>query len=82
LEDLVSEVRQRLARKAELDNMTRQAEGLRVVHGIRDEDVKVTAANAGDDTRAVDASPVAATATETLAVEGNQSKGQTADSTS
>jgi histidyl-tRNA synthetase len=37
LSDLVSEVKQRLARKAELDRITKQAEGLRVVGGTRGE---------------------------------------------
>jgi histidyl-tRNA synthetase len=35
--DLVSEIRQRLKRKADLDLLTREAEGLRLVGGIRGE---------------------------------------------
>lgn len=37
--DVVVEVQERLRRKNELDAMTRQAEGLRVVHGIKPEDI-------------------------------------------
>ncbi|KAH8675379.1 histidyl-tRNA synthetase-like protein [Xylariales sp. PMI_506] len=39
LANVVEEVKQRLRRKYELDDMTRQAEGLRVVHGIRGEEI-------------------------------------------
>jgi histidyl-tRNA synthetase len=35
LSDLVAEVRQRIGRKAELDRMTTQAEGLKVVEGVK-----------------------------------------------
>lgn len=35
--DLVSEIKQRLKRKAELDSITREAEGLKVIDGIRGE---------------------------------------------
>lgn len=35
LANMVNEVKIRLQRKRELDEMTRQAEGLRVVHGIK-----------------------------------------------
>lgn len=41
LSDLVSEIKQRLKRKADLDSMTKEAEGLRVVGGIRGEPEKV-----------------------------------------
>ena len=41
LDDLENEVLQRLARKKALDDMTKQAEGLRVVRGIKGEDVKI-----------------------------------------
>jgi len=37
LVDIVSEIRKRLERKANLDNMVREAEGLRVVDGIKGE---------------------------------------------
>ncbi|PQE14147.1 hypothetical protein CJF31_00006674 [Rutstroemia sp. NJR-2017a BVV2] len=40
LEDLVSEVKQRLKRKADLDNMAQKAGGLRVVGGIKDDKTK------------------------------------------
>lgn len=40
LEDLVHEVRTRIKRKAELDRITQQAEGLRVIGGIRAETEK------------------------------------------
>ncbi|KAI1852312.1 hypothetical protein JX265_006362 [Neoarthrinium moseri] len=39
LASVADEVKQRLMRKAELDGMTIQAEGLRVVHGVRGEEV-------------------------------------------
>jgi len=42
LEDLVSELRRRLERKEELDDMARQAEGLKVVDGIKGEQVEKT----------------------------------------
>lgn len=35
--DLVSEIKQRLQRKADLDSLTREADGLRVVDGVRGE---------------------------------------------
>ncbi|KAL6403687.1 histidyl-trna synthetase [Ilyonectria robusta] len=41
LKDMTREVKVRLQRKRELDEMTRQAEGLRVVHGIKGDEVKV-----------------------------------------
>lgn len=43
LDALVSEVRQRLKRKADIDNMTRKADGLRVVGGIKDDKAKIEA---------------------------------------
>ncbi|KAI1338495.1 hypothetical protein F5Y15DRAFT_385954 [Xylariaceae sp. FL0016] len=39
LSDIVQEVKQRLLRKQTLDDMTRSADGLRVVHGLRGEEV-------------------------------------------
>lgn len=39
LADIAAEVRHRLQRKAALDRITQQAEGLKVVHGIRGEQV-------------------------------------------
>jgi histidyl-tRNA synthetase len=39
LANVAEEVRQRLQRKKELDGLTVKAEGLRVVHGIRGEEV-------------------------------------------
>lgn len=39
LANVADEVKLRLTRKYELDGLTRQAEGLRVVHGIRGEEV-------------------------------------------
>ncbi|SPN96948.1 probable HTS1 - histidine--tRNA ligase, mitochondrial [Cephalotrichum gorgonifer] len=38
LDDLVADVKAKLSRRAELDDLTRQAEGLKVVHGIKGED--------------------------------------------
>lgn len=40
LTDLVNEIRLRIKRKAELDSITQQAEGLRVIGGIRGESDK------------------------------------------
>ncbi|KAF5019026.1 hypothetical protein F66182_8976 [Fusarium sp. NRRL 66182] len=40
LSDMAKEIKVRLQRKRELDDMTRQAEGLRVVHGIKGDDAK------------------------------------------
>ncbi|KAI5465863.1 hypothetical protein BGZ63DRAFT_348590 [Mariannaea sp. PMI_226] len=40
IKDMTREVKIRLQRKRELDEMTRQAEGLRVVHGIKGDEVK------------------------------------------
>jgi histidyl-tRNA synthetase len=39
LGDIVEEVRYRLRRKQELDELTRQADGLRVVHGIKGDEI-------------------------------------------
>lgn len=43
LSDLVSEIKKRIDRKALLDNMTRRADGLKVVDGIRGEPEKLQA---------------------------------------
>ena len=40
LSDLVAEVKARIKRKAELDDLTKQAEGLRVVGGVKGEEVE------------------------------------------
>lgn len=48
LDNLIEEVQVRIARKKQLDSMTQQAEGLRVVDGIKGEDVKAAAAAAGE----------------------------------
>lgn len=50
LDALVSEVKQRLKRKADIDNMTRKADGLRVVGGIKDDKAKAEAILAGEST--------------------------------
>jgi len=42
-ENLEEEVQQRLTLKKQLDSIARQAAGLRVVHGIKGEDVKASA---------------------------------------
>jgi hypothetical protein len=42
LENLEDEVQQRLALKKQLDSIVREAAGLRVVHGIKSEDVQVS----------------------------------------
>ncbi|GAB1310336.1 Cytoplasmic and mitochondrial histidine tRNA synthetase [Madurella fahalii] len=46
LDNLTEEVQLRIARKKQLDSMTQQAEGLRVVDGIKGEEVKAAAAAA------------------------------------
>ncbi|CAI4216212.1 unnamed protein product [Parascedosporium putredinis] len=43
LDNLVADVKAKLARRAELEDMTRQAEGLKVVHGIKGEELEVSA---------------------------------------
>lgn len=47
LDDAASEIKQRLARKHKVDELTAQAEGLRVVDGIKGEDVKAAEGSAG-----------------------------------
>ena len=44
LDNLVEEVQARLARKEQLDAITQRAEGLKVVDGIKGEEVKAAAA--------------------------------------
>lgn len=46
LDNLIEEVKARLARKQELDRITEQAEGLKVVGGVKAEDVKAPAETA------------------------------------
>lgn len=54
LDNVAAEIKQRLQRKKELDNLTVKAEGLRVVHGIRGDEV-----SAGETAAAVEtAAPV------------------------
>ncbi len=48
LDNLVQEVQTRLARKEQLDGITQQAEGLKVVDGIKGEEVKAAAAAAAE----------------------------------
>lgn len=43
LDNLIGEVQLRLARKQQLDAVTQEAEGLRVVDGIKGEEVKASA---------------------------------------
>jgi histidyl-tRNA synthetase len=43
LDNLAEEVQLRLARKQQLDSITQQAEGLKVVDGIKGEEVKASA---------------------------------------
>lgn len=45
MDKLVPEVQKRLSRKRELDDIARQAEGLKVVGGLRGEEAKVEEAN-------------------------------------
>ncbi|KAL3419014.1 histidyl-tRNA synthetase [Phlyctema vagabunda] len=55
LADLVTEVKQRMKRKAAIDSMTKQAEGLRVVGGTRGEEAKPeeAASSEGGNTEAI-----------------------------
>jgi len=46
LDNLIEEVKARLVRKQELDNITEQAEGLKVVGGVKGEEVKAAAETA------------------------------------
>jgi histidyl-tRNA synthetase len=68
LTDLVRETKDRLARKRELDEITRGADGLRVVHGIKGEDVKAdvdaAAAAGGEEAATAPAPPTPQTAVE------------------
>ncbi len=48
LDNLIEEVQARLARKEQLDGITQQAEGLKVVDGIKGEEVKAAAAAAAE----------------------------------
>ncbi|KAF5622349.1 histidyl-tRNA synthetase [Fusarium tjaetaba] len=62
MSDMAKEIKVRLQRKRELDEMTRQAEGLRVVHGIKGDEVKnaekeVEDANPETTPAAVEATP-------------------------
>ncbi|KAH7252394.1 hypothetical protein BKA59DRAFT_525748 [Fusarium tricinctum] len=62
--DMAKEIKVRLQRKRELDEMTRQAEGLRVVHGIKgdaDKDVEKKAEDAKPETTPVAAEPTPGT---------------------
>jgi histidyl-tRNA synthetase len=49
LADLVSEVQQRIDRKANLDALVQQADGLRVVGGIKSDEAEKNKANTGVD---------------------------------
>ncbi len=42
LDNLIEEVQKRITQKKKLDAITRQAEGLKVVHGIKGDDVKAS----------------------------------------
>ncbi|KAG5661602.1 hypothetical protein KAF25_005724 [Fusarium avenaceum] len=62
--DMAKEIKVRLQRKRELDEMTRQAEGLRVVHGIKgdaDKDVEKKAEDTKPETTPVAAEPTPGT---------------------
>lgn len=43
LDNLIEEVKLRITRKDELDGLTQQAQGLKVVDGVKGEDVKASA---------------------------------------
>ncbi|KAK7394078.1 Cytoplasmic and mitochondrial histidine tRNA synthetase [Neonectria punicea] len=64
IKDMTREVKVRLQRKRELDEMTRQAEGLRVVHGIKGDEVKAEKAPATVEQAAVEQTPIEQTPTE------------------
>lgn len=46
LDNLIEEVQARLTRKQELDSIVQQAEGLKVVDGVKGEEVKAAAETA------------------------------------
>lgn len=46
LDNLIEEVKLRLARKQQLDSLTQQAQGLKVADGIKGEEVKAAAETA------------------------------------
>lgn len=58
IKDMTREVKVRLQRKRELDEMTRQAEGLRVVHGIKGDEVKAEKAPAAVEQTPAEQTPV------------------------
>ncbi|KAF7549390.1 hypothetical protein G7Z17_g6411 [Cylindrodendrum hubeiense] len=69
LKDMTREVKVRLQRKRELDEMTRQAEGLRVVHGIKGHEVKAAEAPAAVEQPAAEQAPVEQASVEQTPVE-------------
>ncbi|KPM40671.1 Histidine--tRNA ligase, mitochondrial [Neonectria ditissima] len=64
LKDMPREVKVRLQRKRELDEMTRQAEGLRVVHGIKGDEVKAEKAPVTTEQAATEQTPAEQTPAE------------------
>lgn len=50
LDDMVGEVKARLQRKKDVEGLAQQAEGLKVIHGIKGEDAAPAAADEGETT--------------------------------
>lgn len=73
LANVAEEVKQRLLRKQKLDEMTTQAEGLRVVYGIRGEEVKTASEVAAAAAAAAPAAAEESTPAAEAPVEGNPS---------
>lgn len=63
LDKLEAEAQQRLSLKKQVDSIARQAAGLRVVHGIKGDEVKAGAAASGTETTTTE-QPAAAGASE------------------
>ena len=70
LANVAEEVKQRLLRKQKLDEMTTRAEGLRVIHGIRGEEIKSAV---GSETAAAPAAAVEETPAPAEPVDGTPS---------
>ncbi|KAK7432703.1 Cytoplasmic and mitochondrial histidine tRNA synthetase [Neonectria magnoliae] len=74
IKDMTREVKVRLQRKRELDEMTRQAEGLRVVHGIKGDEVKAEKAPGAVEQAVTEQTPVEQTPVEQTPVEQSRAE--------
>jgi len=73
-ENLEEEVQQRLSLKKQLDSIMVEASGLRVVHGIKGEDVQVSASNSTTPLAQAAESTAPATSTSTLALAAQEAE--------